>query len=72
MPIYCPDHLDWLDEVWDKAADEHVCRLCYQRRQEERNAERRAQLELERVRETERRKLAAWNEGRPIVPYVAD
>lgn len=70
--VYCPDHLDWFDEVYDKAADEHVCSKCYQARQEERAAERRAQLELESARETERRRLAAWNEGRPIKPYVAD
>lgn len=70
--VFCPDHLDWFDEAYDRVADEHICSKCFQRRQEERNAERRTQLELENARETERRKLAAWNEGRPIVPYVSD
>lgn len=70
--VYCPDHLDWFDEGYDRVADEHVCSKCYRQRQEQRNAERRAQLDLESARETERRKLAAWNEGRPIRPHVAD
>lgn len=64
--VYCPDHLDWFDEVYDRVADEYICSKCYQSRQLDRAAERRAQLEIEHARETERRKLAAWNEGRPI------
>lgn len=65
--VYCPDHLGWFDEVYDKVADELVCTCCYEQRQEERRAKSRAWVELESAREADRRKLAAWNEGRPIV-----
>ena len=68
--VFCPDHLDWFDEVYDKTADEHVCEECYRRRREDRAAERRTQLEQEQIHTTELVKLAAWNAGTPIVAYV--
>lgn len=70
--VFCPDHLDYFDEVWDKLADEFVCAKCYQRRQEDRAAAYRAQLEQAARHEDDLRKLAAWNSGKPITPYVAD
>ncbi len=65
--VWCPDHLDWFDEVYDKAADEHVCAKCYQQRQVERADQYRALQQIEGERRLELAKLAAWNEARPIV-----
>lgn len=66
--VFCPDHLDWFDEVYDRVADEHVCSRCCGQRQLDRAAERRAQLDLESQRRAELARLRAWNEGRSIVP----
>lgn len=64
--VYCPDHLDWFDEVYDHLADEHICSKCYEHRQEERAVAQRARLAYEDACRAEQAKLVAWNEGRPI------
>lgn len=64
--VFCPDHLDYFDEVYDKIADECICAKCYQQRRVQRADEYRARLELEAQRRTDLAKLAAWNSGKPI------
>ena len=66
--VFCPDHLDYFDEVYDREADELICARCYQRRQEARAAECRVQLDHEAAHRAELVKLAAWNSGKAITP----
>jgi hypothetical protein len=64
--VYCPDHLDYIDEVYDRAADELVCAKCYTQRQIERAEQRRQELTAQAQYRRERERLADWIAGRPI------